>query len=44
LIGKVAKVDDDELQVEIAEGVRVKVVRGMVAEVRARGEPVKEPS
>ena len=44
LIGKVAKVDDDELQVEIAEGVRVKVVRGMVAEVRARGEPVKDPS
>jgi len=43
LVGKVAKVDDDELQVEIAEGVRVKVVRGMVAEVRARGEPVKEP-
>ena len=42
LVGKVAKVDDDELQVEIAEGVRVKVVRGMVAEVRARGEPVKE--
>jgi preprotein translocase subunit YajC len=43
LIGKVAKVDDSELQVEIADGVRVKVVRGMVAEVRAKGEPVKEP-
>ena len=42
LVGKVAKVDDQELQVEIAEGVRVKVVRGMVAEVRAKGEPVKE--
>jgi preprotein translocase subunit YajC len=42
LIGKVAKVDDGELQVEIADGVRVKVVRGMVAEVRAKGEPVKE--
>ena len=42
LIGKVAKVDDDEVQVEIAEGVRVKIVRGMVAEVRTRGEPVKE--
>jgi preprotein translocase subunit YajC len=43
IIGKVAKAEDDEVQVEIAEGVRVKVVRGMIAEVRARGEPVKEP-
>lgn len=42
LIGKVAKVDDTEIQVEIAEDVRVKVVRGMIAEVRAKGEPVKE--
>jgi preprotein translocase subunit YajC len=42
LIGKVAKVDEGELQVEVAEGVRVKVVRGMIAEVRAKGEPVKE--
>jgi len=44
LIGKVAKVDENELQVELAEGVRVKVVRGMVAEVRTKGEPVKETS
>jgi preprotein translocase subunit YajC len=42
LIGKVAKVDENELQVEIAEGIRVRMVRGMVAEVRAKGEPVKE--
>ena len=42
LIGKVAKVDEHELQVELAEGVRVRIVRGMVAEVRAKGEPVKE--
>lgn len=42
LIGKVAKVDDSEIQVEIAEEVRVRVVRGMIAEVRAKGEPVKE--
>ena len=41
-IGKVAKVDETELQVELAEGVRVKVVRGTVTEVRAKGEPVKE--
>ena len=42
LIGKVAKVDENEVQVEIADGVRVKVVRGTIAEVRTRGEPVKD--
>lgn len=43
LIGKVAKVvDDGELQLEIAEGVRVRVNRGAIAEVRAKGEPVKD--
>ena len=29
------------LEVEIADGVRVKVVRSMISEVRAKGEPVK---
>lgn len=43
LIGKVSKViDDSEIQVELAENVRVRIVRGMVAEVRAKGEPVKD--
>jgi len=43
LIGKVAKVQDDgELHVDLAENVRVRIVRGMVAEVRSKGEPVKE--
>lgn len=42
LIGTVAKVNesDETLQVEIAQGVRVQVVRGMVAEVRGKGEPL----
>jgi hypothetical protein len=31
------------LQVEIAEGVRVKVVRGTVAEVRVKGEAPAAP-
>jgi preprotein translocase subunit YajC len=47
LIGKVSKVvaeGDDELQVEIAEGTRVRIARSMVSEVRAKGEPVKEDS
>jgi preprotein translocase subunit YajC len=42
LIGKVVKVEEGELQVDLAESVRVRVVRGMVTEVRAKGEPVKE--
>ena len=42
LIGKVAKVDDKELQVDLAENVRVRIVRGMIAEVRSKSEPVKE--
>jgi preprotein translocase subunit YajC len=40
LIGKVSKViDDAEIQVELAEGVRVRVVRPTISEVRAKGEP-----
>ena len=38
IIGKVTKVDDQELQVEIAEGVKIKVVRSTVSEVRGKGE------
>lgn len=42
-IGKVTKViDDAEIEVEIAPETRVRIVRGMIAEVRAKGEPVKE--
>src|SRR5450631_4222182 len=41
-IGKVAKVDENEVQVELAEGIRVKVVRATIAEVRTKGEPVKD--
>ncbi|ATQ42472.1 preprotein translocase subunit YajC [Caulobacter mirabilis] len=39
LIGKIVRVEDKEVGVEIAQGVTVKVVRGMIAEVRAKGEP-----
>ena len=43
ILGRVAKVTDDasEIEVEIAENVRVKVLRTMISEVRAKGEPVK---
>ena len=40
VIGKVATVADTELGVEIAPNVTIKVVRSMVSEVRAKGEPV----
>jgi preprotein translocase subunit YajC len=39
MIGKVVRVEDKEVGVEIASGVTVKVVRGMISEVRTRGEP-----
>jgi preprotein translocase subunit YajC len=43
LIGKISKViDEKEIQVEVAEGVRVRVARAMVSEVRTKGEPVKD--
>ena len=44
IIGKVAKVDDNELQVEIADGVKIKVVRSTVSEVRGKGEATAPPA
>jgi preprotein translocase subunit YajC len=42
LIGKVVKVsDDNELELEIADNVRVRVSRSAIADVRSKGEPVK---
>jgi preprotein translocase subunit YajC len=38
IIGKVTKVEEQELQVEIADGVKVKVLRSTVSEVRGKGE------
>ncbi len=43
LVGKVTKVvDEDQIEMEIADGVRVRQVRSMVSGVRAKGEPVKD--
>ncbi|GIT90904.1 preprotein translocase subunit YajC [Jannaschia pagri] len=40
LIGKVSKVKEDgELEVEIAEGVKVRVVRSTIAQVVSKTEP-----
>lgn len=40
IIGKVVRVEEAEIGVEIAQGVTVKVVKAMVNEVRAKGQPV----
>jgi preprotein translocase subunit YajC len=43
LIGRVSKVvDERELLVEVGENVKVRVVRSAIAEVRAKGEPLKD--
>jgi len=40
LIGKVNKVNDAELSVDLAENVRVRIIKAMVIEVRNKAEPV----
>ncbi len=41
MIGKVTKViDDNEAEVEIADNVKVKVIKSMIADVRNKTEPV----
>ncbi|HEX8232294.1 MAG TPA: preprotein translocase subunit YajC [Caulobacteraceae bacterium] len=40
IVGKVTGVGDTEVTVEIAPNTPVKVVKGMIGEVRTRGEPV----
>lgn len=43
VVGKVTKVvDDNELEVQIAPDVKVRVMRAMVADVRVKGEPVND--
>jgi preprotein translocase subunit YajC len=45
LVGKVTKVvDDDHIEIEIADGVKVRHMRAMVSEVRVKSEPVKDDS
>nr|WP_170153182.1 preprotein translocase subunit YajC [Roseiarcus fermentans] len=45
LIGKISKsVDDNEVELEIAPNVKVRLARSGIAEVRVKGEPVKDAS
>jgi preprotein translocase subunit YajC len=42
IVGKITKVSDDpEMEIEAGEGVKIRVLRGMIAEVRSKSEPVK---
>jgi preprotein translocase, YajC subunit len=42
-VGKVTKViDDNEVEVEIADGVKVRALRAMISDVRSKAEPVKD--
>ncbi|MBN9599596.1 MAG: preprotein translocase subunit YajC [Afipia sp.] len=43
LVGKVTKVvDDDQVEMEISDGVKIRQMRQMITGVRTKGEPAKE--
>src|SRR4051812_13685139 len=43
LVGKVTKVvDDEQVEFELADGVRVRQMRQMISGVRTKGEPAKD--
>ncbi len=45
IVGKVTKVvDDNEVELQIAEGVKVRAMRSLIAEVRTKAEPVASNS
>ena len=39
LIGKITRVEETEVMIEIATGVNVRVVKALIQDVRAKGEP-----
>ena len=44
MVGRVTKVTDnsDEVEVELADTLRVRIVKSTLMDVRSKGEPVKE--
>jgi preprotein translocase subunit YajC len=44
MVGKVTKASDtsDEIEVELAENFRVRIIKSTLMDVRSKGEPVKE--
>jgi preprotein translocase subunit YajC len=35
-------VDDEQIEIEIGDGMRIRQMRSMLTDVRAKGEPVKD--
>jgi preprotein translocase subunit YajC len=46
MVGRVTKVSDtsDEIEVELAENLRVRVIKSTLMDIRSKGEPVKDAS
>jgi preprotein translocase subunit YajC len=43
LIARISKViDDNEIELQLGEGLKVRQIRGMISEVRSKSEPVKD--
>ncbi|WP_017930742.1 preprotein translocase subunit YajC [Robiginitomaculum antarcticum] len=42
IVGKITKVDDNDVTVEISEGTRVKVVKQTIADVRGKPAPAND--
>ncbi len=42
IVGKCVKVHEDEIEIEIAKEVKVRVVKGTLADVRAKTEPAND--
>jgi preprotein translocase subunit YajC len=44
MVGKVLKASDnsDDIEVELADNLRVRIVKSTLMDVRSKGEPVKE--
>lgn len=40
LVGKVTKANDDDLEIDLGNGVKVTALRATIADVRVKGEPV----
>jgi len=42
LIGKIAKVEENEIQIDVAKDVRITIVRSMILTVRSKTEPAEK--
>ncbi len=40
IVGKAVKIEEAEVQVEVSQGVRIKVLKHTLSDVRAKGQPV----